>query len=235
MSQTFFEKTMILFKSMEAHPENKLLYRNEIIELNMRLVNHVLKKYKPYTEDQYQAGCMGLILATDTFKEERGVPFSGYACFCIERELHKLHRYSSNLFESLASSKLVYLDKELTSESGDEYYLSDTIADIIAEEEFNQIIEDNDLEAIFNKLIIPTIEMIAKTSKGQNMKINIKDWQDLELRYLVELSQGSQKMRFNLTQMAEHLKVAIPNVRHRHIRVIEELKLKYKKDGYNNE
>ena len=73
------EHTMELLKKMKTDEYQSLLYRNKVVEYNLRLVAHVLKKYRPYTDDQYQAGCMGLILAVDTFDEERGITFANYA------------------------------------------------------------------------------------------------------------------------------------------------------------
>ena len=63
------------------------MVRNKIVELNLRLVPHVLKKYTPYTDDQLQVGYIGLIVAADTYNVDRNVPFASYACFCIERHL----------------------------------------------------------------------------------------------------------------------------------------------------
>lgn len=230
--QTFLERTQDLFKKIKEDSDSKLWYRNQIVEINMKLVSHVLKKYKPYTDDQFQTGCMGLILAVDTFKEEREVPFHFYACFCIERELHKAHRQHKNTIEGTLSDQMIYLDERISLDNGDDYRIIDTIADILAEEDFEEMIELNDLNRFFDKVVNPILEYIATCNKGQSTKTDLSTWKELEKRYLLELSQGSQKTRFNLSQMAKHLKISVQCVRNRHLRTVESVKKKAKEEGY---
>jgi len=217
---------------MKAEEEKALLYRNTIVEENLKLVSHVLKKWRPYSDDQYQAGCMGLIVAVDTFKEERGVPFASYACFCIERELHRQHRYASTLIENILNDKMVYLNAFILVD-GHEISNADLVADLLSEEQFNNIIEENDLVSLFDVVIQPCIKEIANATKGQNTKIDLEKWTLLELRYLSESAREvSQKTRFNMSQMADILGMSIQNVRTRHQRVIQKIKEKCEEMGY---
>lgn len=63
--------------------------RRLLIEHNMRLVAHVVKKYQytDYdTEDLLSVGTIGLIKAVNTFKPDRGSRLATYAAKCVENE-----------------------------------------------------------------------------------------------------------------------------------------------------
>lgn len=218
---------------MKNDPDNSLLYRNMIVEENLRLVAHVLKKYRPYTDDQYQAGCMGLIAAVDTFNEDVGVPFPNYACFCIEREIHKMYHRETRLLENVFKDSMIYLDAQTEFQNGDEVDIKETIADILAEADFDKMIQEYDLNTLFETIIIPAVEEIADNTQGQKTKIDMELWKKLELQYILEFAQiYSQKARFNLSQMAKVLDVSVQNIKNRHVRVIELIKKKCIERGY---
>ncbi len=64
--------------------------RNTLIEHNLRLVAHVVRKYETSGEDMedlISIGTIGLIKAIRTFKNERGVRLATYAARCIENEV----------------------------------------------------------------------------------------------------------------------------------------------------
>ena len=69
--------------------------RSEIIEQNIGLVHACANRFRGRGieyDDLFQAGCMGLIKATDGFDEERGVRFSTYAVPVILGEIKRLFR-----------------------------------------------------------------------------------------------------------------------------------------------
>lgn len=233
--QNYQDRTSNLLRKIQQDPDNVLLYRNQIVELNMKLVSHVLKKYKPYSEDQFQAGSIGLILAANTFKEDKEVPFHSYACFCIEREIHKAFRKQNNSFESLQGENIIYLDALLPDKRGGESKtVADLIPDTIAEEDFEKILDDYTLFKVFEKIVHPSIEKVAGITRGQDVKINVEEWKKLESRYILEmaLTEGTQKSRFNLTQMAKDLTMSVQNIRKRHVRVLKRIQQKCIEEGY---
>ena len=64
--------------------------RRLLIEHNMRLVAHVVKKYQytAYdTEDLLSVGTIGLIKAVNTFKPDRGSRLATYAAKCVENAI----------------------------------------------------------------------------------------------------------------------------------------------------
>ena len=64
--------------------------RNMLIEHNMRLVAHVVKKYQCQeydTEDLLSVGTIGLIKAVNTFDTDKGSRLATYAARCVENAI----------------------------------------------------------------------------------------------------------------------------------------------------
>lgn len=64
--------------------------RNKLIEHNLRLVAHIVKKFDNTgedTEDLISIGTIGLIKGVESFKEGRGTKLATYAARCIENEV----------------------------------------------------------------------------------------------------------------------------------------------------
>ena len=69
--------------------------RSRMIEENIGLVHACAHRFKGKGleyDDLFQAGCMGLVKATDAFDSERGVRFSTYAVPVILGEMRRLFR-----------------------------------------------------------------------------------------------------------------------------------------------
>lgn len=69
--------------------------RDRFIETNLGLVHSLCKRFSGRGieyDDLYQAGCIGLIKATDAFDESRGLCFSTYAVPVIMGEIRRLFR-----------------------------------------------------------------------------------------------------------------------------------------------
>lgn len=64
--------------------------RNKLIEHNLRLVAHIVKKFDntgEYTEDLISIGTIGLIKGVESFKAGKGTKLATYAARCIENEI----------------------------------------------------------------------------------------------------------------------------------------------------
>lgn len=64
--------------------------RNVLVEHNLRLVAHIVKKYYAQTGDQddlISIGTIGLIKGISTFKADKNVRLATYASRCIENEI----------------------------------------------------------------------------------------------------------------------------------------------------
>lgn len=100
--------------------------REELIEHNLRLVAHIVKKYdikKEQTEDLISIGTIGLIKAVDSFKSDKGHKLTTYASRCIENEILMYLRSSKNYFQNVSLNDPIATDKD-----GSEISLIDAIA-----------------------------------------------------------------------------------------------------------
>ena len=69
--------------------------RTELIEHNLRLVSHIIKKYYSNydeQEDLISIGTIGLIKAIDSFDADKGARLATYAARCIENAILSLRR-----------------------------------------------------------------------------------------------------------------------------------------------
>ena len=83
---------------LERCNEGDQLARDVLIERNMRLVAHVVKKYQSPDydiEDLLSVGTIGLIKAVNTFKVDKGSRLATYAAKCVENEILMLFRARS--------------------------------------------------------------------------------------------------------------------------------------------
>lgn len=89
--------------------------RNQLIEHNLRLVAHVVRKYTVpgYTqEDLVSVGTLGLIKAIHSYKIDAPTPLSTYAARCIENEVLMLLRASKKHKGDVSLSDPIGMDGE---------------------------------------------------------------------------------------------------------------------------
>ena len=70
--------------------DGDLSARSRLIEHNLRLVSHIVKKYYTQNQDQddlISIGTIGLIKAIDTFDPKNGTRFATYAGKCLQNEI----------------------------------------------------------------------------------------------------------------------------------------------------
>lgn len=88
--------------------------RDKLIEHNLRLVAHVIKKY--YTavdqEDLISIGTIGLIKGITTFKPTKGTRLATYAARCIENEILMHFRATKKQANEVSLSDSIDQDKE---------------------------------------------------------------------------------------------------------------------------
>ncbi len=129
-SKTVFPKP--LSKALEEEYFHKMKdgdsnARAKLIEHNLRLVAHIIKKYYSNLKDQDELisiGTVGLIKAVSTFKCDKGNRFATYASRCIENEI--LMHFRSNK----KTQGNVYIDDPIdTDKDGNTLTLLDIIGD----------------------------------------------------------------------------------------------------------
>ncbi len=111
-------------RMLSQTPEEAAWARQMLIERNLRLVAHIVKKYQcreEDTEDYISIGCIGLIKAVNTFDEGKG-RLATYACRCIENELLMFFRGKKKFGREISLYEPIGQDKE-----GNEIHLVDVI------------------------------------------------------------------------------------------------------------
>lgn len=155
--------------------------KNILIERNLRLVAHIVKKYSNYNkdvDDMISIGTIGLIKGISSFDMNKGTRLATYIAKCIDNEILMDMRANKKIQNELFLQDPIGTDKE-----GNEV----TLIDIVSAENDN-IIEQVDLKLQIKKLY-------------ENMKQFLKDQEKtvLELRY--GLFNGTEKTQREIAQM----------------------------------
>ena len=120
--------------------------RNMLIEHNMRLVAHVVKKYQCQdydTEDLLSAGTIGLIKAVNTFDVDKGARLATYAARCVENEILMLLRAGKKRAKEVSLFEPIGTDKD-----GETVSLVDVI-EMENPKTIDQLILDQDIKELY--------------------------------------------------------------------------------------
>lgn len=120
--------------------------RNMLIEHNMRLVAHVVKKYQCQdydTEDLLSAGTIGLIKAVNTFDVDKGSRLATYAVRCVENEILMLLRAGKKRAKEVSLFEPIGTDKD-----GETVSLVDVI-EMENPKTIDQLILDQDIKELY--------------------------------------------------------------------------------------
>ena len=144
---------------LERSAAGDLEARNKLIEHNLRLVAHIVKKY--YTqngdsEDLISIGTIGLIKGISTFKPDKKVRLATYASRCIENEILMYFRSQKKLAGSVSLSDALEGDAE-----GNALSLMDTLS-----------VDDNMLEELDSKdACVRVRESVARVLEPREREI----------------------------------------------------------------
>lgn len=108
--------------------------KNELIEHNLRLVAHIIKKYYSTSDrqdDLISVGTIGLIKAVNTFDADKGTRLATYAARCIENEILMQFRAKKKSAQDISVNEPIDTDSD-----GNPL----TLMDIISTED--EIVED---------------------------------------------------------------------------------------------
>ena len=89
--------------------------RNKLIEHNLRLVAHIVKKYdhrKDDVDDLISIGTIGLIKGVDSFSYKHGTRLTTYAAKCIENEILMYYRSDKKHNKNLSINESIGFDKD---------------------------------------------------------------------------------------------------------------------------
>jgi len=143
--------------------ENKHMAKNILIEHNLRLVAHIVKKYNlKDNEDLISIGTIGLIKGINSYKSEKGVKLATYTSRCIENEILMSLRSAKKYSSESSLQDPIGTDKE-----GNQVTLEDKLPD------GSESIEDQIHREMQYKLLYETV---VQTLKDRERKI-------IEMRY----------------------------------------------------
>ena len=113
-------------RCLEEMAQGNQAARRKLIEHNLRLVAHIVKKYYSNQNDQedlISIGTIGLIKAVDSFNADKGIKLSSYASRCIENEILMFFRSGKKSAQDVSINEPIETDK-----SGNTLTLMDTMA-----------------------------------------------------------------------------------------------------------
>ncbi|MDD3452881.1 MAG: RNA polymerase sporulation sigma factor SigK [Bacilli bacterium] len=105
------EEEIILKKAQLGDKEA----RNKLIEHNLRLVAHIVKKYehnKEDIDDLISIGTIGLIKGVDSYSYKHGTKLTTYAARCIENEILMYFRNSKKYSKNISLNEQIGFDKD---------------------------------------------------------------------------------------------------------------------------
>lgn len=126
--------------------------REKLIEHNLRLVSHIVRKYYPSyspSDDLISIGSIGLIKAVDSFNPAKGSKFATYASKCIQNEILMYFRSQKKTSMEVSLSETIDTDRD-----GNELTYLDVIQveDTIVEDLDRKINTGRALDFIRNRL-----------------------------------------------------------------------------------
>lgn len=122
-------------EALEKMKQGDTAARDLLIEHNLRLVVHIIKKYYANYSDQddlISIGTIGLIKAVNSFDADKGTRLATYAARCVENEILMYFRGQKKSSQDISMSEPIDMDSEgnpLTL--SDIIYTDDNIADDI--------------------------------------------------------------------------------------------------------
>lgn len=133
---------------LELSAQGDLDARNILIERNLRLVAHIMKKYYTQTADQedlISIGTIGLIKGISTFDASKGARLATYAARCVENEILMYFRSQRKSASDVSLSDLIETGKDGTALS---------LMDVICSEDdlFEQLSDKEIYTKLYNKL-----------------------------------------------------------------------------------
>lgn len=208
---------MLLFpKPLDAKEEEELFARfregdksarDLLIEHNLRLVAHIVKKYSQAetdNDDLLSIGTIGLIKAVDTFDFLKGIRLGTYAARCIENELLMFFRAGKK------TAKEVYLyDPIGTDKEGNAIQLLDIIE--AEEEDYTERLERKEKLSVLPGFLLRCLDEREK--------------EIIALRYGL-----TGKRELTQREIADRLSISRSYVSRIEKRALQKLRVEYEKD-----
>lgn len=151
---------------MQKYIEGDLEAKHILIERNLRLVAHIVKKYQhseEENEDLISIGTIGLIKAVVTFNPERNNRLAAYAARCIENEILMFLRTKRKFNKEVSLYEPIGTDCE-----GNEIQLFDII-ETTEDDAQSQVALKDDIRTLYSKVeseLSPRERLVLKMRYG---------------------------------------------------------------------
>lgn len=154
--------------------------KNKLVEHNLRLVAHIIKKYYHCVSDQddlVSIGTIGLIKAVNTYNPDKKIKLSSYASRCIENEILMHFRNCKKSAQDISLNEAIDSDKD-----GNPL----TLMDIMATEDC--IIDDIDTKINLEKLYTYMKEVLDEREiEILTLRFGLKNHSPLTQREIAKL------------------------------------------------
>lgn len=154
--------------------------KNKLVEHNLRLVAHIIKKYYHCVSDQddlVSIGTIGLIKAVNTYNPDKKIKLSSYASRCIENEILMHFRNCKKSAQDISLNEAIDSDKD-----GNPL----TLMDIMATEDC--IIDDIDTKINLEKLYTYMKEVLNEREiEILTLRFGLKNHSPLTQREIAKL------------------------------------------------
>ncbi|MFQ9510387.1 MAG: RNA polymerase sporulation sigma factor SigK [Lachnospiraceae bacterium] len=175
--------------------EGSLDAKDILIERNMRLVAHIIKKYAfadKEMDDLLSIGTIGLIKAVNTFNPDKGSRLATYAAKCIDNEILMMLRAEKKLNREVSLYQKIGVDKE-----GNEVNLLDII-EIDDSEVSDSIALKEDVKHLYQayKLLRGKEKMVIRLRYGlfgskEYTQREIADYLGISRSYVSRIEKGA--------------------------------------------
>lgn len=171
-----FENRNVFPKPLNAKQEHEYFVkmsegdtdaRDKLIEHNLRLVAHIIKKYYSGSQDQedlISIGTIGLIKAVSTFDYTKGCRFATYGSRCVENEILMHFRGLKKTARELHFDEPIEVDR-----NGNQLTLMDIISDRVSvDDQIELRIKSGQLYEFIDQVLTPREKEIIVMRYGLN-------------------------------------------------------------------
>ena len=190
---------------MQKYTEGDLEAKHILIEHNLRLVAHIVKKYQRPEEDNedlISIGTVGLIKAVITFNPEKGNRLSTYAARCIENEILMMFRAGKKYSREVSLFEPIGVDKD-----GESVSLVDVI-ELETKEVLEDLILDQDIRELyeaFSCCLKPQEQSVVKLRYGL-FGMKPRTQREIAKQLGISRSYVSRIEKRAIKKLGEHLK-----------------------------
>ncbi len=153
--------------------------RSKLIEHNLRLVAHIVKKFEhdvSFQDDLISIGTIGLIKGIDTYSRNKNVRLTTYCARCIQNEILMYYRSNNKYSKNISINESIGFDKE-----GNEI----TIVDILKSDKPDFALDLYEKENI--KLLSEYVKVLTKREKAKKLHISRSYVSRIEKRALTKM------------------------------------------------